>query len=176
MNVTLPAASVATTASPMLVSVVCNKSRLAVVRAIRSVQIHNQPVALRGGAPDIEGGEQEEQEQDRRPRWPTSGAFWTPAAAVRGCLPAGRCKLRCCTSSPIVRMSSMVCLPRLVSTTASAAWNPWVWRRPTVSFNSPSFSVISPLSVATRVRSAGSAATRSRSLSNSEGRAATAVL
>ena len=59
MKVTRPASSVAMTPSPMLVSVVCNKSRLAVVRVVGSLQIDNQAVALGSGAADIESGQQQ---------------------------------------------------------------------------------------------------------------------
>ena len=70
----------------------------------------------------------------------------------------------------------MACLPRFVSTTARAALNPPLWRKATVSFNSLSFSEIRLLSVATRMRCAGSSDTAAPSCLNVAGRAVIAVL
>ena len=54
----------------MLVRVVCNRSRLAVVRSLATSRSTISPIALGGGAPDIEGREQKKQKQHRRLRSP----------------------------------------------------------------------------------------------------------
>ena len=138
------------------------------------IQIDNQPIALGGGAPDIEGSQQQKHEQHPRSESRSQARLWIPAAGVRECLASGRCRLRSADPLRLCEYHPWRACRGWSPLQLSAAWNPSFWRRATVSFNSASFSEIRLLSVATRVRSAGSSATKARSLFNSVGRAATA--